>query len=96
MTIKIEELPYLADATDAESDAVKGGYAALVAARTGNLGLASRASGIVYNKSAYDQSVINRQAAIGVPADVIGLGVVFAINAGGRYTLPVTAAKLEG
>jgi hypothetical protein len=42
MTLKIGELQYLVDATGTEMDTVKGGYAALVATRTGNLGLASR------------------------------------------------------
>jgi hypothetical protein len=94
MTVEIKDHQYLVDATDAELSEMNGGYAAAVANRTGNLGLAGQVAGIVLNKSAFDQSVVDRQVALGVPADVIGIGVALAIQGGGRYTPPVTFSKL--
>lgn len=88
---------YLVDLTDAELSKINGGYAALVGFQTGNLGLAAQASGIVFGRSALDQSVVNQQVAIGVPGDLIAQGIGLAFrDGGGVYTLGVTASKLGG
>jgi hypothetical protein len=101
MTVETKELmfddQYLVELTDAELSEINGGYAALVAGSTGDFGLAAQASGIVFGRLAFDQSVIDQQVAIGVPGDLIAQGVVLALTQGGGvYTVPVTAAKLGG
>jgi hypothetical protein len=97
MKIKIETLEYLVDATDTELNAVKGGYAAIVANDTGSGVKAFEAARIVLGKRAYDGETAQRQLDKGIPLRTIGKGDFLALTAGlGRFTYAVTAAKLEG
>jgi hypothetical protein len=97
MTLKIEELQYLADATGTELSQINGGYAIDIVNTTGNFILASVASGVVQGQRVNNRSILDRQIILGVPRAVISRGIAAAATVGrGVYTLPVTAAKLEG
>jgi hypothetical protein len=98
MTIKIEQLGYLVDATDAELNAVKGGYAPVLQFGTGgNLNKTASALGIVNGKRTSDPSVVSKQRELGIRDDIIEAGQNIANFAGGGvYTLPVLTAKLAG
>ena len=100
MTIEIKELKftegYFVDVTDTELNAVKGGYTANVFADTGDLGKAAQAATIVIGKPVDNSLVITRQMRIGIPAATILKGEDLARNNGGRYSIGVTSAKLEG
>ena len=97
MTLKIEELQHLVDATGTEMDAVKGGFAAAIVVATRNPILAARASTVVLNKFASDPSVISGLRRIGVSPALIAVGSGLALSiGGGRYTPAATAASLEG
>ena len=100
MTIEIKELmsngSILIDLTNAESSKVNGGYAAVIAEELSDYVLASRAAANVYGKSASDPRILPEQLDIGVPADLILIGVGLAYADGGRFTASATFAKLEG
>jgi hypothetical protein len=94
MTIKIEALGHLVDATDTELNSVKGGYAALVTKDT-NADKGAKAFRLVLNQRV-SLGLSARQLALGIPPTTIALGVIAAnVQGRGVYTPAVAFGKLE-
>jgi hypothetical protein len=100
MTIKIRELTsnqqHLVDLTNTELSEVKGGFA-LAVTRVQGITLAAQASRIVFGQSSGNPSVISKLQRLGIRPGVIAIGEGLASTVGGgKYTLGVTSAKLDG
>lgn len=99
MTVEIKDLvsndQYPVDLTDAELSKVNGGYASLVLADTGNIGLAADAAVLVFGKRNTSE-LVEQQVRLGVPRTIVEQGAFLAdFSGGGIYTLPVTSSKLQ-